>query len=154
MARSPEQQITWAAAAYALLTITPVGVFAILLDAMDWRLDGLFRNLDITGGLLLGLLLAFLVNAALALGAWNFLKLSRPLRTAVLSLAVAVAALSVVGLLWDTWSWLHGSPRFESVDKATIVSGFGGRSLLAISYILLLVPLARALRSPRVRAKA
>jgi len=153
VARSPEQRIKWVAGAYALLAVTPVGVFVIFLDVMDWRVDRLFRNLDITGDVFLGLLLAFLVNTSLALGAWNFLKASRPLRTAVLSVAVAVAAWSVTGLAWDAWSWLQGSPRFKGADEATIVSGLGGRSLLAISYIVLFFPLARALRSAHVRAK-
>ena len=131
----------------------PIGVFVVLLGFMDWRLDGLFRNLDSTGGLLLDLLLDFLVNAALALGAWNFLKLSQSLQRAVLGIAVTVAAFSVAEVSWDTWLLLHGSRRFQGADEVTIISGLGGRSVLAIGYILLLVTLARALLASRVRAK-
>ena len=147
MANSPNKSVRQTAACYGILAMVPVGIFLILLQTVGWNLDWFFRNSITIGSELIGLLLLFLVNTALAFGAWNFVRLPRKWRVVVLTIAIVIAALCSAGIARDGWLWLHARQAFQHVDNSMILSSFGGRFLLSMGYILLAVQLAQAFRA-------
>jgi hypothetical protein len=113
-AASPEKEVRYVAAGYAIYSLMFFGIGGFILTLMGWRGSSrFFENLEIVGGTLLLMLSCGVINLLMAFGSWRVLSYKGWKKMAVLIAAVGIAALLVLSNITGLVAWAMGRRSME-----------------------------------------
>jgi len=144
MPESQARELKWIAVSYGIIAAVWLCIAIFVVHAAEWRIANR-TFISALGGTMLMLLLAFVVSAGLAFGAWRFQTLSQRWRAAVLSIAVIVAAVFVADVARAGWLLLQGRQlALPGMPREMSLSAMSGNILLTIGLVMNAIQLVRA----------
>jgi|GEM_PF-5773561 len=139
MARSPEKEVRYIAAGYAIYALMFFGGGVFMLTIVGWHgYSQFFKDLEIIGGTLLLMLGGGVINLLMAFGSLRVFLYKRWKRNAILFGAVGIATILVLSNLIGLIAWIQGASPKE-LGYIQIISPL----VIAVGYVLLAASLVR-----------